>query len=1040
LCNVTVTTTICDSGTNARLVCASNADCPGSTPSGVAIPVYTTSTNFQFSNTIEINGLSTTAWDGRNCTDPNYLALTGTRPACTVYPNPGDPFSQVGDFHYAGTGGHVHNYRPNRAATPVSAYKSGVKRLAVAWDNYQSGQYPSTQPDTDDGWDFFSLAQKDNDPAKATVVYLAGHTYATTVTGNRIVLNTLLNLGADPISSDRALAAPVAFTDANGSDSNGTRAIVVTSTYSAVSGYPPNSDTYVQSAGSLWVFPYTPGHLRAHSLIGGDQLTVGQSNHDQHTLWDADGKMPLPADRNLFTYFGGDLATNPTLPGGGVAPHGILQMGWVPENVAGTSINGTYGGVPNPSCVDVLTYGGFHNKKKNTNTFGFVAGGDGVCDLQQATEFTALNPGADFGVSEHAANEAALLSDLPAVQQMLQHVRGYCFATSGHADGSGTPILQPTDGQCNAQNFNGDNRAHIGGLAHSSPAVIPPSTNVVDSGALRPTVAYVAGLDGQLHAFYVSGGSGYTGPSGSVTYVNTQASSKFVTDWASKFAAANLPAPGTELWSFLPPSQLPLLKGNSARVDSTPVVQDVFIDPGGKGVREWHTVLVISTGNTGRELFAMDITNPLKPALMWDLMGSLAQTTGTPAYSTLALANDPTTGAAFSFKWDESAANFVLPPGTDPGRTASGLYDYSDLGGASGLTIAQLRAGLEPVYAVFATSNASGVNTQSKALEAFGIDVATGQKLWQWEQPYSAAWADNTVPVVGTVLGGTDGANRLLVGDMEGRVWDLSAMTGANLQTFTGITGCTGACKFALFDTQSTNVSPQPITTNISIAKIPNPATAGSLLVPYQGSNVLLFGTAGADWVASSVVGNMHLVLLDDQYKVPFRSGGTHLDATAFLQPAALSAAQTSGVLQEPSGFPIALAAGEHLYGNLTVAGQTVYFESAKGSVNDLMTLSATTAGATYSIDLGAATTGARYSPLTGFALANFGGVAVFHNQDTMTTSTDYVIGSEVSQMALLKISNSTATGASSPNVQLAPPGTATNASRFLGWVRRVLK
>ena len=332
----------------------------------------------------------------------------------------------------------------------------------------------------------------------------------------------------------------------------------------------------------------------------------------------------------------------------------------------------------------------------------------------------------DFsGKHKMKANDIAKYqTEVPEVKQFLQLVRGYCFAL----DGASNPLLTPTDGECVAYGSVGDNRAHVGGAVRSSAAIVTPSLKIPDSGADRPTVAYVGTWDGQLHAFYVGGGSGYTGPTGGRQYLNppcvspgpacaqpqgdprNAAASTFKTNWAAKFAAGggNIPTKGTELWSYLPSSQLPWLKSNSARVDSSPVVQDVFIDLYGDGVRRWHTIMVVSIGGTGRELFAMDVTNPLLPVLLWDVVGSNYRVGSFPDFVGGGLYDDDITGNARPLQWDNTLADYTLPPVTDPGRSFGNAYDYADLGGSRALAIGQMREGLEPTYAAFVSSNSSG--------------------------------------------------------------------------------------------------------------------------------------------------------------------------------------------------------------------------------------------------------------------------------------------------------------------------------------------
>ncbi|GMU04342.1 hypothetical protein [Corallococcus caeni] len=998
---------------------------------------------FQGDGVFEKNRLDNGAsWNGRNCTDPDYRNESSPRPACILYPNPGDPFSQLGDFRFNNVAGHTENYR--------TTYKNGVRRLAVSWKDYAPGhQYDNATQVAADvdhrGHDFFSFNQKDNDPQKATVVYLAGHDFKGSVAGTRIVLNTLLNLGSEPLQSERTVSAPVALDDTNGSDTNGSRALLFKTSYNAVTGYPPGADTYTPAQGSHWVFPYYPGTLRAHSLIGGDALANGENSLSDGTLWNADARMPAPGDRNLFTYFGGEVTQNPSLGAGRSAPHGVLQVGWQPEEVSGTRINKSYGTAPNPNCVDVLK---LHRAQARDGTFhyDFVKGGDGVCDLQQATQYSPQLGGSDFGVTNELINKGQLLNDFNAVAMMLQRVRGYCYATVSGRDGANeTPILQPTQAQCN--NDAADNKAHLGGFIHSSPVVVPASTFIPDRNAARPTVAYAAGLDGQVHAFYVSGGARYDGPAEALQFPNPDASARFKTDFAQRFRNGTLPLPGTELWSFLPATQLSGLRNNTARVNSAPVVFDVFADFVGTGRREWHTVLVANVGQTGRDLFALDVTNPLKPVLLWHLVGSHYATSSAP-HAVVALTDRGLGGTDWTYTWDEDSSLFLLPPRADPGRAPSGLYDYSGLGGSRGLSVGVSWAGLSPVYTVFVASSSSGApavtgspGSPAKGVQVFAIDVATGQKLWQWQQAYASS-VDNSAPAAPTVSQDSSGAARLYVGDMEGRLWELDASTGMNVNVARLGPVCSDAapCKYTAMNIGGLPVTSQPISTNVGLARIPRDAADTSAFGQYKGKVVALVGTAGMDWVPDSVGGRFHALLLDAGLRLPLGMDGKRLDGSPISANLAHTEATTFGVLQEPAPFPLVFAAPEHVYGNITIAGRTAYFSTAEESVNDPMLLSASVRGHTYSIDLGNTPAAQRdIQPMSGASLANYGGVAVYH-RDSGGTSQDYIVGAEVSALRVTRIDNGSNEGASSPTSKNSVAGENGVLYQLLNWSQRFLE
>src|SRR6185312_1771224 len=135
----------------------------------------------------------------------------------------------------------------------------------------------------------------------------------------------------------------------------------------------------------------------------------------------------------------------------------------------------------------------------------------------------------------------------------------------------------------------------------------------------------------------------------------------------------------------------------------------------------------------------MDVTNPLHPRLLWDIAGSLFQVGSTPAYSPTIVLSDalggctnlpPTTPLPVDLtpKWLEGHAKYLLQPAVDTGRQDRKVYDYQDLGGARGLSMAEVRVGLEPQYLVYA---ATAMPPGQKGIEVFAMDVATGQRVWQ---------------------------------------------------------------------------------------------------------------------------------------------------------------------------------------------------------------------------------------------------------------------------------------------------------------------
>lgn len=1003
-------------GTGLMAECASLESYEGSTnvsdpfDTYWGLPVYTKDTHFQLSNTIDTNGIKgdhTKDWDARNCTDPNYDPNYDPGPEpnplnagmCAFYPSPGAIFSQIGDFHFKGTWGHVEQYRARASATPMSSYNPGVTRLATSWQRPGGPLDYLNAPSGNNGWDFFSYGIKDNDSKKATVLYLAGHDYSDSISGNRIVLNTLMNLGADPHFAERTLSAPVTFPDDNidGAKEPLKKNLVLNGTYLAATGYDPGVNEFDVTKGAVWPYPYYRGNLRAHPAPSGDarSLQVGKNDLSDETvtLWDADAKMPLPKARNLFTYFGGAVQTVPT-----------IQAGWKVQKIQFDAIG--------PGCVDELALGMVPDPSGGPGgTFGLIKGSDGICDLHEALQFESLDAGADFGVDEMTANKATLAAQFVNVQRFLQRLRGFCWAT----DSSGNPIFEPPPGSDCDNGDKASNAARFGGVVWSTPAVVSSKMDQGPQAAegthLRPAVAYVGGWDGQLHAIYVSGGKGYKGRDDLHFPRNDDASASFNTVWSTKFENSEEVEPGTELWSFIPPSQLPWLRTNAAKVDSSPLVADVFADFGSTGNLEWHTVLIVSIGATGREVFAMDITNPLKPVLLWDLAGTLAKTSGFPYFSPVLLADkkDPTTPTScspgdVSRKYDHSKATYGNPT-SDPGCFASGIFDYGDMGGASSLSLSPIRIGSLNRTAVFVETN--GVSNVFAGIELFAIDVASGQKLWQWERPYiqsppaDVLVRDNTtVPPPASVLEyartSTLSDPRLYVPDMEGKIWELDARTGKSINLTAPV-----------FDAGSTHDAPQPFATNVGVFKVPTNLVAHSIFEKYAGQRLLVAGTGGADWVPASVPGKLHVIPIDGGRPVP----------------------------SEPTGFPITKAAGEHFYGPVVTSGIVTFVETVRGQVGSVMEIDPALQGATYVIladgntDFGDPAP----HPPEGPPLASLGGVGV-----GVIDGKAYIVSSEVSDLWVwLPPRADDPLAKVAPEPKLNPQGSA--MMNLLGWIRRKL-
>jgi type IV pilus assembly protein PilY1 len=761
-----------------------------------------------------------------------------------------------------------------------------------------------------------SLRYKDDDTSKGVIVYLAGMRFDNgRFWGERMILNTVLASIPGVVGVEIARSEPVGYRDTSG-------ATAVSKVYQGTYWQlPPPSepdfDQYSAAFPQRWRFPWTTGHLYEFELASIATSSIGFAGTGASPKsWDAAERMPLPQDRTIFTALGGSA-----------------HLGW--QRVA-FDYRQTRSG-----CLD--------------------ADGDHRCDLAQALA-QCNTAGVSTDVLKRYDDASATQRDL--LGMFLQQVRGHCAA---HV--AGAVVMEPTDAQCDSPATQ-DNRAKLGGIDHGSPAVVGPSRYVTGAAWVgRPVVAYVGARDGMLHAFYVSGGSGWRDPSGD-----------------------GLPAgvrPGQELWAFIPPGQLcggstatSGLATNDAMVDASVNVIDVFgdfpQDVNGDGVidwsagsaerpthvRQWRTVLLAAAGQGGSNLFAMDVTNPLKPVLLWHVGGEAERDgrwdVNDDGRFGAGEAMDLAVAKTYAFKWhdwdDGDAATAHIP--TDYDTTSAtvldaiktGRFDYRNLGLTYGTAIGKVWSGNAFQYVAYVATNAADYTSDAplgyKGIEVFAIDVVTGQKLWQWERRYrratpgGAVIADNTIPgrVALADVDADGSVDRIYVGDLEGHLWELGARDGRNLNYLDAsdhhkhsfplaasapmtAAGADDATR-DLYRVSSSALALQPLTSPIGQGRFTDVSDA---LRPYLlGRLAVVQGTMGTDWsIAPYEAG--HLLVLPVSPEAGTRLSPP-LDLTAARDPLLY------GVLQSAATWDIALHTGERIFGMPRVVNNQIVFNTALGS------------------------------------------------------------------------------------------------------------
>lgn len=248
-------------------------------------------------------------------------------------------------------------------------------------------------------------------------------------------------------------------------------------------------------------------------------------------------------------------------------------------------------------------------------------------------------------------------------------------------------------------------RAHLlGDIVNSSPVFVgPPLFAYTDTGyasfktsrASRTPVIYVGANDGMLHAF----------------------------------DAAN----GNELWAFIPTAVLPKLykladKDYASRhdyyVDGAPVVGDVYDTTAGA----WKTILVGGLNAGGNAYYALDITDPASPSLLWEFTDTnLGLSFGNPI---IVKRNSGKWVVVFASGYNNTAGDgqgrlFVLDAITGvKEKTVDGTTNL-DLATATGIGSASDPSGLAKINAWIADS------TDNKALRFYGGDLKGN--LWRFD-------------------------------------------------------------------------------------------------------------------------------------------------------------------------------------------------------------------------------------------------------------------------------------------------------------------
>lgn len=717
------------------------------------------------------------------------------------------PFSQIGDYPFLpDETNDTQDFRNYQAGD-----KLATNDLVGVPSEWGGGTSLIALDDTDPNpWAYYALRAKDNDPDKGNMHFIAGHQY---VSCQPTIVPGAVYRMATTLSSCKKGNGKTAFWD------NGNPCMRITLNYEG-------GDEHITL-----------------EVCEGDYTSV---SNNEFSIWTEDPN----ADPNRFgTNYG------PGCQGGG-SPSGtdhfdgiFIQNLTTDDNIVITSINveWTCNGFASGStgCLDDYQFEQFDIKIDNgncgnascdqcTNVFG---SGNKTCDADGDILFTpTAKRGSDLafdgGLASGSSDGDATALNIGGIRYVLNTLFNHVvnpvtykeFARSGPVVDDGVVYYGTFEFPGNAGHFRAYELSGTGGglsTVWDAQENVPAFTErniftFVDGSALSVDTSAA----GTVHAIINDPG------------IDVASVSDAIEIWRGKFRSKRIggierstPAivkandrsnpdrtglayfgttygqlemirlsDGREVGAYMPAAILENLiytdsnDPNRPKVDSSPTVLDAFVakdpnDPASE--REWVTYLLVGHGSGAPGVSCLDITDPSNIDLVW-------------------------------YKFDENVHGYTQ-------RVS--VSKYKKTIGDDDLTLG---------YAALISSNLpSGAGMQIRA-----YDLQTGAEIW--DNPFAVSYSgtnsasQNDIPAPVAVWDyDNDGFDdRIYVGDMVGRLWQIDGQTGELLPLIEGENA--GAIFNAV-----TGTSPSDESRPIAAA----PSTGF-----YRGKPIVAFGTGGADW------------------------------------------------------------------------------------------------------------------------------------------------------------------------------------------------
>ena len=253
--------------------------------------------------------------------------------------------------------------------------------------------------------------------------------------------------------------------------------------------------------------------------------------------------------------------------------------------------------------------------------------------------------------SGNASSLRRLMRSYPEGLPSADEAKAVIEWVRGEVDDAG----QPVHGTAAGKQYRNRKGSRLGDIVYSTPVVVgPPSlanvprtdpnyieflayrsyhSTVPDDTSVepydkRPKIAYVGANDGMVHAFLMAAWDAvnnrwdYKCQDAELATGSSGSGNKLTVDC------------GDHLWAFIPSNSVGELMylcdtdyGDTSgtacmhrtMVDLSPKAYDVYIDPDGSGseARQWRTVIVGGQRGGGDTYFAIDVTDPGRPNVLW---------------------------------------------------------------------------------------------------------------------------------------------------------------------------------------------------------------------------------------------------------------------------------------------------------------------------------------------------------------------------------------------------------------------------------------